>query len=591
MQRQAGARHFRRSLTTRVLTGALAVVVFAGWLHGSWGGTRVTLVVDDLGLMVFAAVAATACVRAALHHRGRGVREHASWLALAAGMAAWAVGEGVWSYYEVYLGMGQAPFPSVADVGFLLLPVGAGLSLLVLPNRLGCQSRVRLTFDGILVAGALFVVSWLTVLGPVFAAGADTPFAFAVSVAYPLTDVIILSMVVVIGTHARAQDQATLGLVGAGMTMMAISDSAFVYLSQTGSYQSGNVIDVGWALGFTVLALAASTSRHAVTRSPWAATLRVPRRRDGVPGRFRLWFPYLPVVVAAVMGLPMALPHLRNPAAIGAVILILVLLARQLVTLSDNQRLLQRLDHLAHHDPLTGLANRTRFHHRLDQALEDTAGGTVTLVCIDLDHFKQVNDTLGHHGGDQLLNQAAQRLSACFRGTDVVARLGGDEFAVLITTPAGLADTPSGARSSHRSGSARPPGTYGPASASPPASSTPTDPAREVMTSSTTPTKRCTWTRPGPNTRYHLRPSVNQHAEADRPRERPGTASWGPRRHSGRRCRSQSRLTGARSVPRSFATPGQSQPAKRYRSSIVTALRFWGWRADMPSSVQRRPLG
>jgi diguanylate cyclase len=117
------------------------------------------------------------------------------------------------------------------------------------------------------------------------------------------------------------------------------------------------------------LALAATTSRPSDTRIPWPATQRTSSARDGAPGRFRLWFPYLPVMVAAAVGLPMALPHLNNPAAVGAVVLILVLLARQLVTLSDNQRLLHSLDHLAHHDPLTGLANRTRFHHRLDQAL------------------------------------------------------------------------------------------------------------------------------------------------------------------------------------------------------------------------------
>lgn len=88
---------------------------------------------------------------------------------------------------------------------------------------------------------------------------------------------------------------------------------------------------------------------------------------------------------------------------------------------------------MAHHDTLTGLSNRLLFHKRLDEALEQRRrrGDGVALLCLDLDHFKQVNDTLGHPAGDALLKAVAERLLACVRESDVVARLGGDEFAIL----------------------------------------------------------------------------------------------------------------------------------------------------------------
>jgi diguanylate cyclase (GGDEF)-like protein len=88
---------------------------------------------------------------------------------------------------------------------------------------------------------------------------------------------------------------------------------------------------------------------------------------------------------------------------------------------------------LAMHDPLTGLPNRVQLKNRLDQALTRAKrrGSMLTIMCVDLDRFKEVNDTLGHNAGDALLREASDRLRDCVRDTDIVARLGGDEFVVV----------------------------------------------------------------------------------------------------------------------------------------------------------------
>jgi len=93
-----------------------------------------------------------------------------------------------------------------------------------------------------------------------------------------------------------------------------------------------------------------------------------------------------------------------------------------------------QLDHLAHHDPLTALPNRLLYQDRLQHALARAARDTTQLAVlfIDLDRFKNVNDTLGHHVGDELLKQASAQLAACLRAGDTLARLGGDEFIVLL---------------------------------------------------------------------------------------------------------------------------------------------------------------
>jgi diguanylate cyclase (GGDEF)-like protein len=93
-----------------------------------------------------------------------------------------------------------------------------------------------------------------------------------------------------------------------------------------------------------------------------------------------------------------------------------------------------RMEFLAHHDPLTRLANRILFHDRLEKAAQLAKRGTrCAVLCLDLDRFKEVNDSLGHAAGDRLLEEVARRILGCVRACDTVARLGGDEFAVIQT--------------------------------------------------------------------------------------------------------------------------------------------------------------
>jgi diguanylate cyclase (GGDEF)-like protein len=110
--------------------------------------------------------------------------------------------------------------------------------------------------------------------------------------------------------------------------------------------------------------------------------------------------------------------------------------------ITERKQAEEQLHHLAHYDVLTGLPNRTLFLDRLEQEIKKSnrSGLALTLLYIDLDQFKEVNDTLGHNVGDALLVEAAHRISACVRESDTVARLGGDEFTVIL---AELADSSS----------------------------------------------------------------------------------------------------------------------------------------------------
>jgi diguanylate cyclase (GGDEF)-like protein len=100
--------------------------------------------------------------------------------------------------------------------------------------------------------------------------------------------------------------------------------------------------------------------------------------------------------------------------------------------ITERRRTEEKISHMAHYDALTDLPNRTLFYEKMEELLGRVPqGGTFAIFSLDLDHFKSVNDTLGHQIGDKLLQAVAERIRGCVRETDTVARLGGDEFAVL----------------------------------------------------------------------------------------------------------------------------------------------------------------
>jgi diguanylate cyclase (GGDEF)-like protein len=147
------------------------------------------------------------------------------------------------------------------------------------------------------------------------------------------------------------------------------------------------------------------------------------------------------VFAALVIALPAGSSGRLWVAALGAIAVVALVVARQLVAFQDNAALLDelrrqegRLRDQALYDGLTRLANRGHFNDALTAAL---AAGPAALVLIDLDHFKTVNDTMGHAAGDALLVEVAGRLRSAVRENELVARLGGDEFAVLL--PGGAA--------------------------------------------------------------------------------------------------------------------------------------------------------
>jgi diguanylate cyclase (GGDEF)-like protein len=184
--------------------------------------------------------------------------------------------------------------------------------------------------------------------------------------------------------------------------------------------------------------------RFSQVNTPENAEVSVPLTSDDreTIGYF-IWRPELPgTKILSVIGPSTAL-------VCGLMIVVMTLLVRSLhASMSKLESTVVELraseahaQHLAFHDTLTGLPNRALFHNRFDRALAHIERGEgLALLMLDLDRFKNVNDTLGHHAGDTLIREVGRRLSGLLRSGDTVARLGGDEFAILQVGTRGRSD-------------------------------------------------------------------------------------------------------------------------------------------------------
>ena len=413
---------------------ALVSAGFLAWMILQIGGRQTTTAVDDFGEMVAALAGGSLCVWAGLQTAGR---QRRPWVLLGIAALFSGAGETVWAILEVFL---RHPSRSLRPrtPGFLLaVPFEIAAVVSFFPPGL-TGSRLRIGLDAGVLALGLFFVSWTVVLEHTVAAGGPSFLDFGLSVAYPASDVVTLLILLYAVSRAPAFDGA-MALVSLGLVSLTVSDSAFTYLSSLQSFNT-NPINSGWVVGFLLIGLGALRSRVGTGLEPQDAPL----------SRLRQVIPYSPLVATALVAGYAGITD-RSLGAVGVATLaalVVLVLARQFSALTDVSRLTiqleasvatlreqeEKLRHQAFHDPLTGLANRELFHNRLNQALAQShrSGEPIAVAYLDLDNFKEVNDTLGHDTGDRLLVSVAERLAAGIRPGDTAARLGGDEFALLL---------------------------------------------------------------------------------------------------------------------------------------------------------------
>jgi diguanylate cyclase (GGDEF)-like protein len=305
--------------------------------------------------------------------------------------------------------------------GVAVLIIVYALYRLPLARRtLGELVRVVLDAGTVMLATGVFMWHFQT-RQALDATQSTTVTAFALTI---FSLVAVFAVVKVIVSSETFVNASALRLLAAAMIIGAIGPLFRGYLEPFRPEMFPTMISM--PLVFFVAARAGELQR----------TAEVGPRRDAPEVRQRS-FSMLPyVAVAAVDALLLAVAWSdradERVVIIVAVVLTALVVLRQVIAFQENGRLLSQLDHRATHDALTELPNRVLFNERLQSALTAPGDRPVAVALIDLDDFKEVNDTLGHEVGDLLLIAVAKRLAGSVRREDTVARLGGDEFVVVL---------------------------------------------------------------------------------------------------------------------------------------------------------------
>ncbi|GAA0745430.1 EAL domain-containing protein [Dactylosporangium roseum] len=317
------------------VVAAVTVTLFAAFVTGL-GGQLVARNLSNVALFAGALTAAWGCLVRAWGADGHRVRW--AWALVGLGNLSWGVGQMFYIWYETVLGT-KVPFPSLADAGyFWMMPLTAAGLLLLPMSRQSVAQQARSILDGLMIAASLLLITWVLILGPLVAQGADGSRVQLVNLWYPASDVVVLTVVLVTLARVRrgGPRPMSLPLIGGGLAAFTVSDSGYAYLTLTDSYGSGAVLDVGWFAGFALILLAARRpGTGAAAEDPRALT-----RPLGV------MLPYLAVLGSLVTSTVDVLRHGMHDSFVSwtrsAIILLIV--GRQLLTLLENRSLTRDLE-------------------------------------------------------------------------------------------------------------------------------------------------------------------------------------------------------------------------------------------------------
>ena len=283
-----------RAFSIAATAAALLAAAFVAWTALRIGGDTATVAVDDIGEAVAALIAAISCGLAAARTSNR---TRLAWTFFAASSASWCAGEVVWSVYEVGMGV-DVPFPSAADVGFLLaipLALVGVFAFTSAPSRLTTRGEALLA--GALIALSLLFVAWALGLGRVYDTSTASPPARLIGLAYPVSDIITITVLALALRRARRSELGSLFLLLGGLASAAFADSAFAYLTASGTYRViGSLLDSGWVIGYLMIALAPI----------WPATAAEKVKVEGPIELWQLVLPWVAVLAAAITAIKLA---------------------------------------------------------------------------------------------------------------------------------------------------------------------------------------------------------------------------------------------------------------------------------------------
>lgn len=407
------------------------------WSHNAdiatWGGN----ILATAGSLISALWLAGAARRSARENK-------LFWTLLSIGSFSYFAAELVWLYEEKILRIAP-PSPGWTDLFYNVQIVFYFAAFMVPFFRLKRNySAFKIILDVLLVMTVAATFSWHYLIAPILQEGDVSTLKLLVNLMYPITPLALLFGVVslYLGARSRFARRSILFLF-LGLLVQMLANATYMFQLFSDDYVSGSFIDPFFMLGLLLVGYAGFMQRR---NDPFGQ--EVPKEENVVEKLDipRIILPYVNVMALFFFMISGSSEIGAFTAGIG--ISILLVIVRQLLTMMENHELLvnlyrkteeleqseRRYRSLAYHDTLTGLANRMSFEERLKHTIDEARPfeETFAVAFIDLDRFKNVNDTLGHDIGDRLLVSVAKRLKQCIRESDFVARQGGDEFTLIL---------------------------------------------------------------------------------------------------------------------------------------------------------------
>jgi len=397
---------------TQSSPGPFGALVVAGLAvhaaHGltGFGGPLVDWLVVQALYYVLMVVAVGVCAFRAYKQKS----ERRAWACIAAGIAAWALGELSWS-----VGLGnESGDPMIGDVGYLAYYplVLAGCAWLAADHD--GRRPAGSWLDALAASLAISAVGTAVLLDDVFSDIEGQDMGAMLAFAYPTLDIMLIALVIGSAASQGWRLERRWAVLGAGLMLGGVANSMYYAQITAGTYVEGGLLDTVRPMSALMLALA-SVHGSRTRPLPRTPTLLLP---------LGLAFVSLTILVIDHFR---AIPTAAIALACGALIAVL---GRALLAFRENEAMLSHSQVEALTDGLTDLPNRRALSQRLDALLAQAQ--PTTLLLFDLDGFKLYNDTFGHPAGDALLVRLAGRLSEAVEGEGTAYRMGGDEFCVLL---------------------------------------------------------------------------------------------------------------------------------------------------------------
>ena len=313
-------------------------------------------------------------------------------------------------------------YPNVTDAMYLATYPLMATALFLLIRRRTPTWDAASFIDASIVAVSAGLLCWVYLVTGLAGAPDQSPLGRIVSAAYPMMDLLLLVVGVRLMLGAGARTASFRFLVGY-LAILLAADTIYSAQNLLGIYQPGNFLDGFYIVA--VFALGAAGLHPSMARLTERSAVAAP---DATTTRLALLS-----LASVVAPATLLVQHLRG-AELHVILVVSACVALFLLVMIRMAGLVRTQRHAAVTDGLTGLRTRQFFEVALNREVERAkrTGQSVSVLLLDIDHFKQVNDTYGHHGGDRVLCQVSDRLLGLVRTGDLVARYGGEEFAVLL---------------------------------------------------------------------------------------------------------------------------------------------------------------